>query len=157
MQNMSAANNINASSFPDPDGQSNVTIEAPSAPLLGYADDGRPHTAPEDLRRRRPSTAILLMMTLVLGVGLFLVVRLSREGYGESSTTQRPDRGVKEGVSAKNLGRTLGPAYPWTAKLLDWQRTAYHFQPKKNWMNGECDTYISLFIYLFILIFKLHQ
>lgn len=138
MQNMSTPNNA---LFPDPDAQSDVTIEAPSAPLLGYADDiGHPDSAPEDPRRQRPSTAILLMMTLVLGVGLFLVVRSSREAYGESSTTRRPDRGVKEGVSAKNFDPTLGPAYPWTTKLLDWQRSAYHFQPKKNWMNG--DTFI---------------
>ncbi|PSS11511.1 Acid beta-fructofuranosidase [Actinidia chinensis var. chinensis] len=48
-----------------------------------------------------------------------------------------PPRGVAEGVSAKSYGLRLGmPSYPWTKHMLDWQRTAFHFQPKKNWMNG---------------------
>lgn len=27
-------------------------------------------------------------------------------------------------------------AYPWSNEMLSWQRTCYHFQPQKNWMNG---------------------
>ncbi|KAM7531152.1 hypothetical protein LguiB_034562 [Lonicera macranthoides] len=27
-------------------------------------------------------------------------------------------------------------SYLWTDEMLSWQRTAYHFQPAKNWMNG---------------------
>lgn len=47
-------------------------------------------------------------------------------------------RGTAEGVSEKSNGPILGaaPAYPWTNAMLLWQRTAYHFQPRKNWMNG---------------------
>ncbi|XP_016476945.2 acid beta-fructofuranosidase 2, vacuolar-like [Nicotiana tabacum] len=45
-------------------------------------------------------------------------------------------RGVAEGVSAKSRGRFLGlRPFPWTKQMLAWQRTSFHFQPKKNWMN----------------------
>ncbi|KAG6431486.1 hypothetical protein SASPL_109565 [Salvia splendens] len=129
MQNMSVPN----PSFHPNDELSHVTVEAPSAPLLAR----RPSKDREELRRQ-PSTVILLCMVGLLGVGLFLVVRSSTRGYDESpkpAPAAPGGRGVREGVSAKS-GPKLGPAYPWTAKLLTWQRTAYHFQPKKNWMNG---------------------
>ncbi|KAI7995999.1 Acid beta-fructofuranosidase [Camellia lanceoleosa] len=29
-----------------------------------------------------------------------------------------------------------GPIFPWTNRMLTWQRTSFHFQPKINWMNG---------------------
>ncbi|KAL1548061.1 beta-fructofuranosidase [Salvia divinorum] len=122
----------NASFYPN-DELSNVTVEAPSTPLLV-----RRSSKDREELRRQPSTVILLCMIGLLGVGLFLVVRSSTRVYDESTKTApmaRGQRGVREGVSAKS-GPKLGHAYPWTAKLLAWQRTAYHFQPKKNWMNG---------------------
>ncbi|OIV89547.1 hypothetical protein TanjilG_19363 [Lupinus angustifolius] len=51
-------------------------------------------------------------------------------------------RGVSEGVSEKSNRlfsfRNNGESenYPWSNTMLSWQRTAYHFQPEKNWMNG---------------------
>lgn len=46
-------------------------------------------------------------------------------------------RGVAEGVSAKSNPYLLQKAsYNWTNAMLSWQRTAFHFQPQKNWMNG---------------------
>ncbi|XP_052171666.1 beta-fructofuranosidase, soluble isoenzyme I-like isoform X2 [Diospyros lotus] len=44
-----------------------------------------------------------------------------------------PSRGVAQGVSEKGSGTI--PDYPWTNAMLSWQRTAFHFQPQKNWMN----------------------
>ncbi|PKI37575.1 hypothetical protein CRG98_042046, partial [Punica granatum] len=48
-------------------------------------------------------------------------------------------RGKTEGVSEKSngafLGTNYGPPYPWTNNMLSWQRTGFHFQPEKNWMN----------------------
>ncbi|KAL3498677.1 hypothetical protein ACH5RR_041409 [Cinchona calisaya] len=49
-------------------------------------------------------------------------------------------RGVAEGVSAKSndpllLGEGENP-FSWTNKMLAWQRSAFHFQPRKNWRNG---------------------
>ncbi|XAR71807.1 Beta-fructofuranosidase [Bertholletia excelsa] len=48
-----------------------------------------------------------------------------------------PSRGPSQGVSEKAFRgfSSNGPLYPWTNDLLAWQRTGYHFQPEKNWMN----------------------
>ncbi|KAH9612981.1 hypothetical protein KSS87_009449 [Heliosperma pusillum] len=49
-------------------------------------------------------------------------------------------RGKREGVSEKvHRGVGIGfdtVSYPWTNDMLLWQRTGYHFQPQRNWMNG---------------------
>ncbi|ESW29326.1 hypothetical protein PHAVU_002G061200 [Phaseolus vulgaris] len=55
-----------------------------------------------------------------------------------SSTLKPFSRGVSSGVSQKStwvLNSNNGESYPWNNTLLSWQRTAYHFQPQKNWMN----------------------
>ncbi|KAL6181963.1 hypothetical protein ACLB2K_048610 [Fragaria x ananassa] len=55
---------------------------------------------------------------------------------------QAVSRGMAAGVSEKSSrlyssGFGAGtPAYPWNNSMLSWQRTAFHFQPEKNWMNG---------------------
>jgi beta-fructofuranosidase len=61
-------------------------------------------------------------------------------------------RGVSAGVSEKsnrlftknnhNNGRML---FPWNNTMLSWQRTAFHFQPEENWMNGN---YFFVCLYL---------
>lgn len=62
-------------------------------------------------------------------------------------------RGVKEGVSAKSNQIFAGVnvrGFPWNNSMLSWQRTAFHFQPEKNWMNGDLFFFsfsISLSIY----------
>jgi beta-fructofuranosidase len=47
-------------------------------------------------------------------------------------------RGVAQGVSAKSNPSFSGHevSYNWTNAMFSWQRTAYHFKPEKNWMNG---------------------
>lgn len=48
-------------------------------------------------------------------------------------------RGVSSGVSEKSSNKLFignNWEYPWTHEMLSWQRTSYHFQPEKNWMNG---------------------
>ncbi|KAK7252667.1 hypothetical protein RIF29_36779 [Crotalaria pallida] len=49
-------------------------------------------------------------------------------------------RGVSAGVSEKSNGlffatNNNAELYPWNNSMLSWQRTAFHFQPEKNWMN----------------------
>uniref|UniRef100_A0ACD6A3W5 Uncharacterized protein n=1 Tax=Avena sativa TaxID=4498 RepID=A0ACD6A3W5_AVESA len=54
-------------------------------------------------------------------------------------------RGREAGVSEKTSGASeemewLGAGagaggFPWSNAMLQWQRTGYHFQPEKNWMN----------------------
>ncbi|XP_050228171.1 acid beta-fructofuranosidase-like [Mercurialis annua] len=61
-----------------------------------------------------------------------------------SEETAKPEilrpvsRGVAAGVSEKANLISSSPktqAYPWNNSMLSWQRTAFHFQPEKNWMN----------------------
>ncbi|XP_028762726.1 acid beta-fructofuranosidase [Neltuma alba] len=56
------------------------------------------------------------------------------------STEWKPvSRGVSAGVSEKSNNRLFGSSiresFPWNNSMLSWQRTAFHFQPEKNWMN----------------------
>ncbi|CAK7355803.1 unnamed protein product [Dovyalis caffra] len=63
-----------------------------------------------------------------------------------SNETAKPEtlmpagsRGVSAGVSEKanvNLKGAQVKDYPWNNSMLSWQRSAFHFQPEKNWMNG---------------------
>jgi len=48
-------------------------------------------------------------------------------------------RGVAQGVSAKSNPSHHEVSYDWTNAMFSWQRTAFHFQPQKNWMNGKCN------------------
>ncbi|KAK6138647.1 hypothetical protein DH2020_027604 [Rehmannia glutinosa] len=124
----------------------NINNAIPYAPLLDSTVVAEP---PQRRRRRRSSSVVLLLMTGLLGVALiFAVVRfgIRHNEIGSRSSsleTRRPaemivpaDRGVAEGVSLKTFGRLRGArAYSWTNNMLAWQRTAFHFQPRKNWMN----------------------
>jgi beta-fructofuranosidase len=63
-------------------------------------------------------------------------------------------RGVAEGVSEKSNAPALlggGGAYDWTNAMLSWQRTAFHFQPEKNWMNGR---YVAIAILSSSILFN---
>ncbi|XP_010259194.1 PREDICTED: beta-fructofuranosidase, soluble isoenzyme I-like [Nelumbo nucifera] len=102
---------------------------------------------------RRPIkviSSILLSGIFVLAlVMVFLCVQRSQEPLTDvmernhhhslpSSTPVGVSRGVLEGVSEKTFrlySNKGGVTYPWTQPMLSWQRTAYHFQPEKNWMN----------------------
>lgn len=61
-------------------------------------------------------------------------------------------RGVSSGVSEKSStflsGKVVGEgeSFPWDNTMLSWQRTAFHFQPENNWMNGS--TFILRSTYL---------
>ncbi|NP_001304253.1 acid beta-fructofuranosidase precursor [Vigna radiata] len=50
-------------------------------------------------------------------------------------------RGVSSGVSEKSSNLLFAgeggasEAFPWDNSMLSWQRTSFHFQPEKNWMN----------------------
>ncbi|XLR22576.1 hypothetical protein HN51_068822 [Arachis hypogaea] len=64
----------------------------------------------------------------------------SSETVPSSLTWQQAvSRGVSAGVSEKSnrlFSSNNGEMYPWNNSMLSWQRTAFHFQPEKNWMNG---------------------
>ncbi|KAE8678219.1 hypothetical protein F3Y22_tig00111427pilonHSYRG00010 [Hibiscus syriacus] len=61
-----------------------------------------------------------------------------------ASATLQP-RGVAEGVSAKSNPSLLNQApFNWTNAMFSWQRSAYHFQPQKNWMNDPNGKFLIL-------------
>ncbi|PQM42711.1 vacuolar acid invertase [Prunus yedoensis var. nudiflora] len=55
----------------------------------------------------------------------------------ETTSFSRLPRGIAQGVSAKsNPSFSDEASYNWTNAMFSWQRTAFHFQPERNWMNG---------------------
>lgn len=62
--------------------------------------------------------------------------RSSSRIHGNEMSFRVP-RGVAEGVSAKSNPYDSELSYNWTNAMFSWQRTAFHFQPQNNWMNGK--------------------
>lgn len=117
--------------------RNNPTIPSVSSsqktPLLEGRGNGS--IASKSLKFLSLAFALLLLIALAMSVGEQArrsdkpAVVVEIDGIGTVP------RGVSEGVSAKSVPM-FGTAYPWTNAMLAWQRTAYHFQPEKNWMNG---------------------
>jgi len=59
-----------------------------------------------------------------------------RSENGSFTVTRGKAQGVSEKASRLPMNGLRTPMYDWSEKQLSWQRTAYHFQPEKNWMNG---------------------
>uniref|UniRef100_A0ACD5UU21 Uncharacterized protein n=2 Tax=Avena sativa TaxID=4498 RepID=A0ACD5UU21_AVESA len=130
-----------------------AAAQSASAPLLPETNlEGRRPPA----RQKRPSTVLLAIVCTVLLLSLFGLVlyRPRRDDGGQASVARPGDqvvaaaghvvevaatRGVAQGVSEKSTAPALlgggRRAYEWTNAMLAWQRTAFHFQPEKNWMN----------------------
>ena len=99
--------------------------------------------------RRRPlcAAALVLSAALLLAVAALAGVRIAPPrpitvGVGETTTAAAAAarrRGPAAGVSEKTSGAQGmlrgGNAFPWSNAMLQWQRTGFHFQPQKNWMN----------------------
>ena len=95
-------------------------------------------------RRRR-----LVSLLGILSLALFATILLAggRNDRRELVPVSPISRGPHAGVSEKSSGVFLGEStlrYPWTNPMLSWQRTAFHFQPEKNWMNGSPSSPSSL-------------
>lgn len=118
---------------------------------------------PLDKRRpRKKATLIIFSGLLLLLLALFLAITVGdqRNSHNvhenendeallvtsEPSSVSIPlepvhpvSRGVSAGVSEKS-NRVFADhnaiSYPWNNSMLSWQRTSFHFQPEKNWMNG---------------------
>ncbi|XP_042513950.1 beta-fructofuranosidase, soluble isoenzyme I-like [Macadamia integrifolia] len=80
--------------------------------------------------------ALLLVFVMVLVGSQRSGTSVVNKGTASSSSLSNL-RGVSEGVSDKTfrLFSGNGETFSWTESMLSWQRTAYHFQPKKSWMN----------------------
>ncbi|KAI4323841.1 hypothetical protein L6164_023416 [Bauhinia variegata] len=90
---------------------------------------------------RRPLKGFLITI-LSVGFLLSMVAVMIYQSQEKPETTPFSNnssslpRGISEGVSAKSNPFLLnGVSYNWTNAMFSWQRTAFHFQPEKNWMN----------------------
>ncbi|URD84061.1 hypothetical protein MUK42_05466 [Musa troglodytarum] len=82
------------------------------------------------------SAALILCVAAFVSYSSSGARRTDLPGNGASEPRRRISRGPAEGVSEKSSVGLLrsSPSYPWTNSMLLWQRTAFHFQPQKNWM-----------------------
>ncbi|XP_043723686.1 beta-fructofuranosidase, soluble isoenzyme I-like [Telopea speciosissima] len=119
--------------------------------LCSYAPLPDEEAQPEiPATRRGPMKVFASTVTAVFFLALFVMllgsqrseipeaVKLGSSSSSEASEISRPvSRGVAQGVSEKafRLFSGDGDGYSWTNAMLSWQRTEYHFQPEKNWMN----------------------
>lgn len=98
--------------------------------------------------RRKLLAAVLFSSFLLISTVLFLTtqnesqVKLTNAGVETAapSHVRSPlSRGPAKGVSEKVFRRVGGGGltFPWNNAMLTWQRTAFHFQPEQNWMNGK--------------------
>ncbi|TKW05655.1 hypothetical protein SEVIR_7G191000v4 [Setaria viridis] len=133
---------------------------AARSPLLPATDPRRAAAPAGGAGQRRPSSSTVLpaVVSAVLLLVLAVVTILASQHVDNGQRVVMPPaggdvaaaagrvvevaatRGVAEGVSEKSTAPLLGGAgalrdYSWTNAMLAWQRTAFHFQPPKNWMN----------------------
>ncbi|KAJ3672633.1 hypothetical protein LUZ60_007354 [Juncus effusus] len=103
-------------------------------------------------RRRRLTAAAAVLLILFIGAASVFVTRdlkqsqddqvVMKSGGGSERSTEAANvepvisRGKQHGVSEKGSGVRAGvDGFPWSNSMLQWQRTGFHFQPEKNWMN----------------------
>ncbi|KAK8520844.1 hypothetical protein V6N13_076978 [Hibiscus sabdariffa] len=102
---------------------------------------------------RKPMKVQLSIFFGLLAVGLLAALLTSNNGsdfvtenehgpLAPSTTKPEPlrplSRGPAAGVSEKSnrlFADENTVAFPWNNSMLSWQRTAFHFQPERNWMN----------------------
>lgn len=120
----------------------------------GPLPDGPSNGAPVNRRQEKK----LLIFSGLLAIALLAAIlntwkpnfHAIQNGYLLSSSSKEPkdtkaqklvplSRGKPVGVSEKSNRLPVDPNFPdfpWNNSMLSWQRTAFHFQPEKNWMNG---------------------
>ncbi|XP_010533769.1 PREDICTED: acid beta-fructofuranosidase 3, vacuolar-like [Tarenaya hassleriana] len=132
-----------------PDATLPLSDPVPYTPL----SDGSSGPEPDPARRRRAIMGPLAVSSGLFLVALYVALIATHDGsspqadvIGAGNATVTPDsRARVAGVSEKSTDRLRSfglwngaPAtaeFPWDNSMLNWQRTAFHFQPEKNWMN----------------------
>lgn len=134
-----------------------ITIShQPYTPLPDGDNAPSSSVSPATQNGRRRSLKSVLVLSGILAVGLiigmmFLFKSVVNEATSLPEKIERSEpRGVPEGVSMKSFRRPLlgmepSADFPWNSNALSWQRTSFHFQPAKNWMNGTHIIFICLF------------
>lgn len=147
-------------------------------PYIRLPEETEPPAKRQQQRRRRSLRMVMFLLTGLLAVGLMVAlttstgkIKLFSIGGGgggsvapaSTSTATPPEkivraklRGLSEGVSLKSFQQpwleSELPNFPWTTNMLSWQRTSFHFQPQKNWMNG---IYMICIVYTSTLIISI--
>ncbi|CAN6476730.1 unnamed protein product [Victoria cruziana] len=96
---------------------------------------------------QRPVRVVASVLLAIVGLSALLVLCriqsarqppvVEKKNHHQKPLAFRPvSRGKPEGVSEKASLIWPSPSFSWTNAMLAWQRTSYHFQPEKNWMNG---------------------
>nr|Q9FSV7.1 RecName: Full=Sucrose:sucrose 1-fructosyltransferase; AltName: Full=Sucrose 1(F)-fructosyltransferase; AltName: Full=Sucrose:sucrose 1(F)-beta-D-fructosyltransferase; Flags: Precursor [Lolium arundinaceum]CAC05261.1 sucrose:sucrose 1-fructosyltransferase [Lolium arundinaceum] len=134
--------------------ESSAVVPGTTAPLLPYAYAPLPSSA-DDARENQSSggvrwrvcAAVLAASALavLIVVGLLAGGRVDRgPAGGDVASAAVPavpmeiprSRGKDFGVSEKASGAySADGGFPWSNAMLQWQRTGFHFQPEKHYMN----------------------
>ena len=121
----------------------------PDAPPLPYSYAPLPPAADgpqtQSTTRWRACAAVLLVVATALAgftmdrdvvaplVGPATAVATSR---GRDAGVSEKTSGVEDDIAGGRLRVGEGAdGFPWSNAMLQWQRTGFHFQPQKNWMN----------------------
>ncbi|GAB2294118.1 Beta-fructofuranosidase, soluble isoenzyme I [Dionaea muscipula] len=128
-------------------------------PLLGRSITTEPVHFQEVRRRPVKGFTVVIGSCSLFLLSLILLILNGHEQHSMPELTeqekqsdvpaavQRPwrSRAEEQGVSEKSFqlisDEVVAAAvddngtFPWTNVMLSWQRTGYHFQPQKNWMN----------------------
>ncbi|XP_074357518.1 acid beta-fructofuranosidase-like isoform X2 [Apium graveolens] len=110
------------------------------------AANEQPFIDHEQRPRQHLLKLFIVLLTVFFCVGLIFgfsrVVEFRSLSLGSPADEKIDEvlpRGVAEGVSLKSFRWPLWelklPSFPWSPKMLSFERTSFHFQPKKNWMN----------------------
>jgi beta-fructofuranosidase len=78
---------------------------------------------PHDLYHRSSCAAVLSVVVLLAAHAL------------SGARADRAGGKMALGGTGEDAGADAD-GFPWSNAMLEWQRTGYHFQPKKNYMNG---------------------
>lgn len=104
-----------------------------------YLTDGEDILSiPPAIQNSRRRFSKLMIDKIILIILLFLFSNVY-DGTVITSAALQPPADVSAGVSMKPFRRsqsTLQDNFAWNSTELSWQRTSFHFQPPKNWMNG---------------------
>ncbi|KOM24937.1 hypothetical protein LR48_Vigan27s000700 [Vigna angularis] len=121
--------------------EANLDHAPPHTPLLN-------HPPRLNENGHKPSKGIcVILYSIVFLLSLLALTMIKSQNHLEklenSNTESSPfdsnisPRGLAQGVSPKsNPSLFQKVSYNWTNAMFSWQRTAFHFQPQKNWMNG---------------------
>ncbi|XP_047330847.1 beta-fructofuranosidase, soluble isoenzyme I-like [Impatiens glandulifera] len=100
-----------------------------------------PTSPPAVFQRRMKVLTGIFLSVLLLACLMALSINQDPENQQSIDKPEpylmAPSRGPNQGVSEKTFRDVSGDGqtFNWTNDMLTWQRTAYHFQPEKNWMN----------------------